>query len=79
MWQDNLDPTIREHFDSLLNKVVKEKKAYSSAKHPSRAQLWAAVAVLTKELSDLRLQVKRLESQVKKKGNPKLKKSLNRF
>jgi len=78
MWQDKLDPTIKEHFDDLLKKVVKEKSAYSNANNPSKAQLWSALAVLTKEVSDLRLEVQRLQKS-KKKPNNKLKKALRKY
>ncbi len=78
MWQNKLDPAIREHFDDLIKKVVKEKKAYSNANNPSKAQLWSALAVLSKEVSDLQLEVKRLQKG-KKKVNRKIKKTLKKY
>ncbi len=79
MWTEKLNPEVKEHFDLLLQKTVLEKKAYSTATKASTAQLWAALAVLSKEVSDLRLQIERLEGKGKKKTNKKLKRSLKKF
>lgn len=79
-WRDNLDPTVKEHFNELLKKVQSEKKAYASAKNISHAQLWSAMAVLMREISHLELRIKILERQTKpKKKNSVLKKSIERL
>ncbi len=75
-WSDNLDLVLQGLFEELLVDVKKEKKAYTSAKDVSKAQLWCAVLVLSKRVSDLSLKVKSLESKVKVKDNEKLKKSM---
>jgi len=76
-WKDNLDPKLKEHFDELILEVVKEKEAYIEAKDPSKAQLWSAIAILNKKVSDLELELKRLDK--KNKVNQKLKKSLEKL
>lgn len=76
-WRDNLDPVLQEVFEELLVDVKKEKKAYTSAKDISKAQLWCAILVLSKRISDLSLKVKSLE--VEKKVNNKVKKSMERL
>ena len=78
-WRDKLDPILKEHFNDLLKKVHPEKKAYTSAKDICTAQLWTAIAVLVKEVSDLQLEVKYLEKQVKVKRNSSLKKELEKL
>ena len=78
-WRDKLDPTLKEHFNDLLKKVHPEKEAYTSAENISTAQLWTAIAVLVKEVSDLQLHVKHLEKQVKGKSNSSLKKELEKL
>ena len=78
-WRDSLDPVLKEHFNDLLKDVHKEKQAYADARNPTKAQLWCALAVLSKEVSDLRLQIKSLEKQIKPKYNMKLKKELEKL
>ncbi len=74
MWRDNLDPKIKEHFEALIKEVSKEKSLY---KESSKAQLWVAIAILNKKVSDLELKIKSLEK--KNKPNKKLKKALEKF
>ncbi|MSR86068.1 hypothetical protein EXS74_01575 [Candidatus Woesearchaeota archaeon] len=78
-WRDKLDPTLKEHFNDLLKKVHSEKEAYTSAQHISQAQLWCAIAVLMKEVSDLQLQVKSLEKHIRVKPNSSLKNALDKL
>ena len=76
-WRENLDPVLQEVFEDLLKDVKKERKAYSSAKDVSKAQLWCAVLVLSKRISDLNLKIKSFE--VDKKVNNKIKKSMGKL
>ena len=76
MWRDNLDPSIREHFEDLVKDVSREKGAYHDSQ---KAQLWVALAVLSKKISDLELRIKQLEKGKKKKSNSKLRKSLEKL
>ncbi len=78
-WRTKLDPTLKEHFDTLIKNVHKEKKAYTKAKNPSQAQVWCAIAVLTKQISDMELHINKLEKQITPKENTKLKKTLEKF
>lgn len=78
-WRDKLDPRLKEHFNDLIKMVHTEKEAYLSAPHISYAQVWCALAVLTKEVSDLQLKVKSLEKKLKGKNNFKLKKALKKL
>lgn len=77
-WRDKLDPTLQYPFNDLLKRVSKEKKAYLFAKSPTQAQLWCALAILSKECADLQRQVQRLERSAKK-PNTALQKSLKRL
>tara|TARA_Y100000310_G_scaffold339468_3_gene432187 strand:- start:1514 stop:1750 length:237 start_codon:yes stop_codon:yes gene_type:complete len=73
-WRDKLDPGIREHFEDLVKDVAREKSAYHDSQ---KAQLWVALAVLSKKVSDLELKIKQLEkNKKKKKKNSKLRNSL---
>ncbi len=78
-WRDRLDPTLKEHFNELIKKVHSEKKAYTSAQNISQAQLWCALAVLAKEVSNLELQVKALKKQNTVRDVKKVKKSMEKL
>jgi hypothetical protein len=78
-WRTELDPVLKEHCEELIKEVSKEKYAYKVADKPSRAQLWTALAVLTKKVSDLELRIKQLEKSQSKVENKKLKKNLKKF
>lgn len=79
MWRDAVDPVLKDHLEEIVRKVANEKRAYTAAKSPTKAQLWCALAVLAKEVSDLQLKVDHLEKQAKKKENTSLKKALEKF
>jgi hypothetical protein len=79
MWRDNLDSTLKEDFEVLLKRVSLEKKAYQNAKDVSKAQIWCALAVLSKEIENMRIRVTALEKNIKNKKNLKLKKALERL
>lgn len=78
-WRDTLDPTLKEHFNDLLKRVQKEKAAYTSAKNISQAQLWTAIALLMKDVSDLQLKIKNGEKQKHLKNTKQIKKSMEKF
>ena len=78
-WREDLDPLLQEHLQELLKVVSKERQTYTQAKNVSHAQLWCALVLLTRQVSDLQLHVKRLEKQVQQKANDKVKKSMEQF
>ena len=78
-WRDKLDPTIKEHFNELIKKVHNEKEAYTSATNISQAQLWCALAVLMKEVSNVQLQINSLKKQNKVSNKEKVKKNMEKF
>jgi hypothetical protein len=60
-WRRKVDPMIREHLEAQIKESYKERKAFRGSKEPSRAQLWIAIAGLSKQIFDLNLKVKFLE------------------
>ena len=75
-WRSKLDPKIREHFEDLVKEVANEENAYKTSKKASKAQLWVALAVMAKRVSDLEIKFKQLEKSNPQKKNSKIKKSL---
>ena len=64
-WKEKVDPTIRTHLDKQIAESIKDRRAYEEAMNPGIAQLWIAVANLSKEIFDLNLKFKYIESSLK--------------
>jgi len=64
-WRKNVDPLIKDHLELQIKESYREKKAYSKAKDKPNAQLWVAIANLSKQFFDLNLKVKFLEKALR--------------
>ena len=60
-WRNHIDPSIKSHLEVQINETARHRKVFSKAEKPSEAQLWVAVANLSKQLFDLNLRLKFLE------------------
>ena len=54
-WREKVDPAIKVHLEKQVAESVKDRKAYEEAPDPGNAQLWVAVANLSKEIFNLNL------------------------
>ena len=73
-WRKNVDPIIREHLESQIKESFRYKESYSQAKNKNNAQLWIAIANLSKQVFDLNLKVKFLEKTLREVLGKKTKK-----
>jgi len=73
-WRKNIDPLIRSHLEFQIKEASKNKNAYSKSKNPSNAQLWCAIANLSKQVFDLNLKIKFLENTLKEVASQNTKK-----
>ena len=64
-WRKNVDPIIKDYLDLQVKETVKFRDAYSQAKNKADAQLWIAVANMTKHLFNLELKIKYLEGAIR--------------
>lgn len=64
-WRKNVDPIIKEYLDLQVKETIKFKKSYFSAKNKPNAQLWIAIANLTKHIFNLELKIKYLEGVIR--------------
>lgn len=60
-WKDNLDPVLKGHLEVLIKESCQSKKAYSEATNPINAQLWVALANLSKQIFNMELKLNYLE------------------
>jgi predicted ATP-dependent endonuclease of OLD family len=60
-WRENVDPIIKSYLELQVKDTQQFKGAYSKAKEPSKAQLWIAIANLSKHIFSLEMKIKYLE------------------
>lgn len=88
-WKDCLDPVLKGHLEVLIKESYQSKKAYSEAINPVNAQLWVALANLSKQIFNMELKLNYLErtlqdlttsetesNKIKKEANFKKKKMI---
>lgn len=64
-WRKNVDPIIREHLESQIKNTLSYKKAYEEADNKSTAQLWIAVANLSKQSFNNSMKLNYIEDLMK--------------
>lgn len=64
-WRDSVDKVIKPHLEAQIKAAAFNRDSYKKAKDPSNAQLWIAIANLSKQILDLNHQVKYLEKTLK--------------
>ena len=81
-----MDFDLRDHLEMQIVKSSKQKKAYRKSKNPSNAQLWCAIANLSKQVFNMNLKIGYLEKKLQKlsekkptKKAEKLKKNIKRL
>lgn len=64
-WRQDVDSSLKDYLEALIEAVHNHKDSYKSAKNPPAAQLWCALAHLSKQVFDLNLKIKLLEKVLK--------------
>lgn len=64
-WRDLVDPTIKDYLEALIKDTTTNREAYVAAKNKSDAQIWIAVANLSKQIFNLNLRIKYMEKLMK--------------
>jgi len=67
-WRKDIDQGIKDQLESLIEEVHKHRISYKRSKNPSAAQLWCALAEMSKQMFDLNLRIKLLEKVLKDSG-----------
>lgn len=75
-WRDGIDKSLKEHLELQVRETALFKNAYTKADNPVNAQLWVAIANLSKQMFDLNLKVKFLEKILQEIARPKVKKDV---
>lgn len=64
-WRKNVDPLLKEHLEMQIRESFHYKDSYLKSKNKGNAQLWIAIANLSKHISELNLRIKFLEKSLK--------------
>ena len=64
-WRDKVDPIIKNHLEAQVKQTLQHKDAYTQAKDKGKAQLWVAVANLSKQIISLEIKTKYIENVLK--------------
>lgn len=82
VWKEKLDIKTRAHIQIRVKQSLENKEAIKKAENPREAQLWCAIANLSKEIEDNDFRIKQIENLLVKKfklekNNKKSKKEQN--
>lgn len=64
-WRSDIDPMVKDHLEAQIKETARYKKSYEKAKNKADAQLWIAVANLSRQLFNLNLKLNYLERALK--------------
>ncbi len=64
-WRDSVDKAIKTHLEAQINATTLHKESYNESKSPSNAQLWIAIANLSKQIMDLTIKNRFLENALR--------------
>ena len=68
-WRDKVDLAIREHLEAQIKESNMYKEAYEKASNQGNAQLWVAIAVLSKQVFNLNQKLRVVEDAIKDVGS----------
>ena len=66
-WRDRIDPFLRTHLESQLRETMKYRDDYKHSKDPSKAQLWIAIANLSRQLFNVSVKLNYMERFIQEK------------
>ncbi len=65
MWRKKIDKSLKPYLEKFITETYFHDKAFKLAEDPSKAQLWIAIALLSKQLYNLEMKVNYLERALK--------------
>ncbi|MDD5651141.1 MAG: hypothetical protein PHF86_12125 [Candidatus Nanoarchaeia archaeon] len=63
-WRDNVEVLLRKHLELQIRESFKHKDAIEKSAYPNLAQLWIAIANLSKQNFEMELRIKFLEKSI---------------
>lgn len=65
VWRKKIDPMLKPYLEVQIKETLKNRSALKESKNPGNAQLWLAIANLSKQLFEAHVKMKVLENAVK--------------
>lgn len=72
-WREKIDKSIKDHLELQVKEAAKHKSAYLNAPYPRHAQLWVAIANLSKQIFDIELKLKFIEGALREISKKQIK------
>ena len=63
-WRADIEESLRKHLEFQILEANRHSYAYNNSQSPSNAQLWVAIANLSKDIFETNLRIKFLEKAV---------------
>ena len=63
-WRTDVEDSVRKHLELQIIEANKHSQAYNNSQSPGNAQLWVAIANLSKDIFETNLRIKFLEKAV---------------
>lgn len=60
-WRARIDPFLRTHLEVQVRESIRHRKAYKDSKDPGKAQLWVAIANMSRQLFNVSVKLNYLE------------------
>ncbi len=73
-WRKRVDPIIKDHLETQIKEASKHKNAYRMSSNPPNAQLWCAVANLSRQIFDVNLKLNYMERVLREISSKRLEK-----
>ena len=64
-WRNKVDPALRDYLEAQVRETTLHKNAYTAAKNQGNAQLWIAIAVLSKQLFTIHMKLNVIEDALR--------------
>ncbi len=60
-WRARIDPFLRTHLEAQVRESIRHRGAYKDSKDPGKAQLWVAIANISRQLFNVSVKLNYLE------------------
>ena len=60
-WRNKIDPFLRTHLEAQIRDSSRYRRAYKESKDPGKAQLWVAIANLSRQLFNVSVKLNYME------------------
>jgi len=63
-WRERIDPILKRYLEGIIYETSKYKDSYKLASKPDNAQLWIAIATLSKQIDMLNVKLNYFENNL---------------